>query len=103
MSTITKRSTSRPPANARPTAPAARPREDATPAVDRARPVTAERIQARAFEIYLARGGRPGDAESDWLAAERELTGAVSGTPVSAEIEAKARERGEAILASDLD
>ena len=32
-----------------------------------------ERIQARAYEIYLARNGRNGDALSDWLQAEREI------------------------------
>ena len=34
---------------------------------------TVAQIQARAYEIYLARAGRPGNAESDWLQAEREL------------------------------
>jgi hypothetical protein len=34
-----------------------------------------ERIRARAFEIYRARliSSQPGDAVSDWLAAEREI------------------------------
>ena len=36
---------------------------------------TIAQIQARAYEIYLARAGRPGSAESDWLQAERELRG----------------------------
>lgn len=30
-------------------------------------------IRDRAYQIYLARNGAPGDAESDWAAAEREL------------------------------
>lgn len=66
-----------------------------------ARDVTPERIQARAYEIYLARtaGGTPGDATSDWLQAERELSGAAP-QPSEAEIEIKARARGEALLAS---
>lgn len=34
---------------------------------------TAEQIQARAYQIYLARGDRDGDAHSDWLRAEQEL------------------------------
>ncbi len=34
---------------------------------------TEEQIRARAFEIYLARNGGPGDAHSDWAQAEREL------------------------------
>lgn len=35
--------------------------------------VTRELIQARAYEIYLARNGGEGDALSDWLQAEREI------------------------------
>jgi len=35
--------------------------------------ITPERIRARAYEIYEARGGAAGDAISDWLQAEREL------------------------------
>jgi len=34
---------------------------------------TQDEIKARAFQIYLARNGRPGDSNSDWLQAEREL------------------------------
>ena len=37
--------------------------------------VTPERIRLRAFEIYQARNGGLGDAESDWTQAERELSG----------------------------
>jgi hypothetical protein len=33
-----------------------------------------ERIAARAYELYLARGGSDGQAEEDWLTAERELS-----------------------------
>jgi len=32
-----------------------------------------EEIRHRAYEIYLARGGAPGDEVEDWLQAEREL------------------------------
>ena len=32
-----------------------------------------ERIQARAYELYLARGGSDGQADEDWFTAEREL------------------------------
>ena len=54
--------------------------------------VTPERIQARAYEIFLARNGGEGDALADWLQAERELNG--SGLPSDAEgIEAKGRPR----------
>lgn len=41
---------------------------DATPAAD-----DRDRIAARAYELYLARGGPDGTAMEDWLAAEREL------------------------------
>ena len=33
-----------------------------------------ERIAARAYELYLARGGGDGQDWDDWLAAERELS-----------------------------
>jgi DUF2934 family protein len=33
------------------------------------------RIAARAYELYLARGGAHGSDWEDWLTAERELTG----------------------------
>jgi hypothetical protein len=41
--------------------------------------VTQERIQARAYEIYLARSGIAGDALADWVQAEREITGESNG------------------------
>jgi Protein of unknown function (DUF2934) len=34
---------------------------------------TVEQIRQRAYELYLFRGDRPGDALEDWLEAEREL------------------------------
>lgn len=34
---------------------------------------THEEIALRAYEIYLERGGAPGDALQDWTRAEREL------------------------------
>ena len=33
-----------------------------------------ERIAARAYELYLARGAGDGQAWDDWLTAERELS-----------------------------
>lgn len=33
-----------------------------------------DRIAARAYELYLARGGGDGEAMEDWLAAEREFS-----------------------------
>lgn len=38
-----------------------------------------ERIAARAYELYLARGGTDGMAMEDWLLAERELKGEGEG------------------------
>jgi DUF2934 family protein len=38
-----------------------------------------DRIAARAYELYLARGGEDGMAIEDWLAAERELSTAPPG------------------------
>ncbi len=35
-----------------------------------------ERIRRRAYEIYLQRGGRHGNAEQDWLQAEADVTAA---------------------------
>jgi hypothetical protein len=32
-----------------------------------------EEIEARAYEIYLARGAQPGHELEDWLQAEREI------------------------------
>lgn len=42
---------------------------------DRAAEYSQERIAARAYELYLARGGADGQDWEDWLAAERELSG----------------------------
>ena len=33
-----------------------------------------ERIAARAYELYLARGAEDGRADEDWYSAERELS-----------------------------
>jgi hypothetical protein len=37
---------------------------------------TRDRIAARAYELYLARGGTDGADWEDWLAAEREFANA---------------------------
>lgn len=34
---------------------------------------THDQIQVRAYELYLARNGGPGDELSDWVSAEQEL------------------------------
>lgn len=39
---------------------------------------TAEQIRQRAYELYLARNGGPGDAHSDWVEAERQLLAELS-------------------------
>lgn len=39
----------------------------------RAQAPSRDDIVRRAYEIYLARAGRPGSPEQDWLQAEREL------------------------------
>jgi len=41
---------------------------------------TRERIAARAYELYLQRGGAPGGETDDWLEAERELRGSSQPT-----------------------
>jgi len=41
-----------------------------------------DRIAARAYELYLARGASDGMAIEDWLAAERELSTAPPGESI---------------------
>lgn len=43
--------------------------------------VTPDRIRVRAYEIYQGRNGSPGDPESDWCQAERELNGLADSRP----------------------
>jgi hypothetical protein len=43
---------------------------------------TEEQIRARAYELYLQRGGEPGREAEDWLLAEQELT-ELSGAQIS--------------------
>jgi hypothetical protein len=46
----------------------------ATPKVEPKQPtITEDDVRLRAYELYLQRGGIPGDEVSDWLQAEREL------------------------------
>jgi hypothetical protein len=44
---------------------------------------TRNEIRIRAYEIYIARGDAPGDALSDWLAAERELRARYGTVPTA--------------------
>jgi hypothetical protein len=45
--------------------------------------VSPERIRERAYEMFRARNGAPGDAGADWLAAERELKAAAKTEPAA--------------------
>jgi len=38
-------------------------------------PVLEEKIRARAYELYLQRGGSGGSPEQDWLQAQKEVCG----------------------------
>ncbi len=38
-------------------------------------PVVEEKIRARAYELYLQRGGHGGSPEQDWLRAKEEIYG----------------------------
>ena len=44
------------------------------PDAESAAPFSYDAIARRAYEIYLERGGAPGDPLDDWLRAERELS-----------------------------
>lgn len=59
-----------------------------------------ERIRRRAFELFLSRSGGPGDALSDWLEAERQVRGMEH---CAGREDARAAERGEALLAGEND
>ena len=39
------------------------------------KPLSEAEVRARAYEIYLSRGGIDGDPVADWLAAERQVLG----------------------------
>ena len=43
--------------------------------------ITPEHIRIRAYEIYLARNGGPGDPAADWCQAELELIGRADAEP----------------------
>jgi hypothetical protein len=57
-------------------------RKSSSPPVKKTRAVaikpTTEEIALRAYQIYLERGGAPGNALEDWTRAERELLGKTS-------------------------
>ena len=52
--------------------PAATPPSDASASNGNGAP-SVELIRLRAYEVFLARAGAPGDEVSDWLIAEREV------------------------------
>ncbi|HLN96844.1 MAG TPA: DUF2934 domain-containing protein [Pyrinomonadaceae bacterium] len=60
------------------TQPVARTAKRKLPAVPAVTQPTEEKIAERAYQIYLERGGINGNAEEDWLQAERELSGGSS-------------------------
>ena len=45
--------------------------------------VDRERVAARAYELYIARGGGEGHDLDDWLSAERELNNAGGEVPAT--------------------
>lgn len=45
--------------------------------------VKPDHIRRRAYEIFQARNGGPGDQMSDWAQAERELSGAGRDAPAA--------------------
>jgi hypothetical protein len=53
--------------------------------------LTQEKIARRAYEIFLARGKRPGKELDDWLQAEREVTKYESGSASDTSQSKKAR------------
>jgi hypothetical protein len=52
----------------------------------RAFPVSHEEIASRAYALFLARGGQPGDDLADWFRAEAELLGERSRASLPREI-----------------
>jgi hypothetical protein len=56
-----------------------------------------QEIERRAYEIYVSRGCGQGDALSDWLQAERELSG--PGTPIVMPNVSKSKKSTSAIRA----
>lgn len=50
-------------------------RSKSAPAADGQLPPDDEAIRARAYELYLERGDRPGGEVEDWLEAEQEVRG----------------------------
>ena len=57
----------------------AKTRESSSPTIVKPRvasnPPTQEEIALRAYQIYLERGGVPGNEFEDWMEAERQLAG----------------------------
>jgi hypothetical protein len=63
-------------------------------------PADPDRVRARAYELFLARrrDNTPGNAESDWITAEREIRGELREKPTP-----HSALRGETLLHSDDD
>ena len=56
----------------------------ATVSQPKSQPPTPEQIQQRAYGIFEARGGAPGQELQDWLQAERELKAGLARLPKKA-------------------
>lgn len=50
-------------------------RSEPAPAADGQQAPDEEAVRARAYELYLERGDRPGGEVEDWLEAEQEVRG----------------------------
>ncbi len=61
------------PRQVQPQASIPKPQEAAPKSDERPSDLLSERIAARAYEIFVARGGEHGHHEEDWYQAEREL------------------------------
>ena len=61
----------------------ATPEREVTTTTRADEPTTEDRIRQRAYEIYMARGGNPGQYLDDWLQAEREIEAELQRVPNS--------------------
>jgi hypothetical protein len=53
-----------------------------------------KRIGERAYQLYLERGGRYGDAVSDWLRAEKEIMSEARAEPKETKKPARKKKKG---------
>jgi hypothetical protein len=50
------------------------------------RELSKDAIEHRAYELYVERGGEPGNEVADWVKAEKELLREVAALPAKAKI-----------------